>query len=893
MRNNAKPKSILGSIISLLIILSSFNLLAEGTKQMSPTEDDWVLLQLREGFANYGTGGTVRGINLTILDATEEVYFGFSSLCYSNYRNLSDEPYEFRVVDALGNVVHGPHILNPANFNGTDYNKVVAGPDLGAGGYDVSDPIFNFSPTSPGIYHLEFKLFNLVQDQGIAWWDITVADALGTTLPGRVYSKNWWFRAPTDGNPDIFAQPFEGKVYALTLDGFVHLVDFEGSGFRGLTFALAFNSIGPGNTGDLKVDRKSIAGLSLRDPEFDIFLNDPDPKLYIEGEFGTVTYGPVLTSDAQCDTSGSDICIEYEVDQPGLVEIILDLDGDDKIFTPGTKDKILVDRIGLGAALNGCAPWDLTDGLGEKVDPFMPIPIFIRYSQGEIHFMMNDVEYNNPGFKSSLVHPPGGVADNLIFYDDSQLALIDQDNNLDLDNNAATGTNPPITDLNGCMMPCHNWNRLTNTDRNGYGESNTINSWWIKVSLPFPEFTAVTCQTDTLALTKTVTKIKHAASGADGHYDVTFEIDFVNNSTTFFDSIQIEDDMVANFGAAYINWIDGPNISAKAGTPTLPDAGTLPNFFDGISGLLAPGEAMKVNFTVELNPSASGTLSILENQAIGSTTNEFSNSTSDLSDDLNDPTSDDDPTPVPFPGIRLTKSIVQWPPPPSASSNPNTSDLTFEFLIENTGHVDLTKVRLTDDFQDVFGGAFRQIVGFPTLGRNSTAQVRGEVNKAFTGKNRNIELLNEEAILAPGETLQVFVTAELDLRNPNGQLENTATTFGTPTLTNPLLKSIAKKGAFLPGEVFDGVEVMDAAKAPLLLEICDNGSDDDGDGLTDCDDPDCGIDGDIEVEGDCTKMAVKDADPTWTFQWFVNGNPIAGATAATYVPAVKARTDAS
>ena len=120
--------------------------------------------------------------------------------------------------------------------------------------------------------------------------------------------------------------------------------------------------------------------------------------------------------------SGS-FCIDYEVTKPGLVEIILDLHLEDGNYTPGTEDRILVDRIDIGDLLRGCVPWDLKDGLGNTVDPFQRFAIFIRYSQGEVHFMMNDVEYNNPGFISTLVHPTGGIAENLIYYDDN-LSLI-------------------------------------------------------------------------------------------------------------------------------------------------------------------------------------------------------------------------------------------------------------------------------------------------------------------------------------------------------------------------------------------------------------------------------------------------------------------------------------
>ena len=66
------------------------------------------------------------------------------------------------------------------------------------------------------------------------------------------------------------------------------------------------------------------------------------------------------------------------------------------------------------------------------------------------------------------------------------------------------------------------------------------------------------------------------------------------------------------------------------------------------------------------------------------------------------------------------------------------------------------------------------------------------------------------------------------------------------------------------------------------VEDCSNGMDDDLDGLTDCDDPDCGLT--ASIAGDCTNMAVLNPQIDWTYQWFFNGAPIAGATAPSYIP---------
>jgi len=286
-----------------------------------------------------------------------------------------------------------------------------------------------------------------------------------------------------------------------------------------------------------------------------------------------------------------------------------------------------------------------------------------------------------------------------------------------------------------------------------------------------------------------------------------------------------------------------------------------------------------------------GTLSILENQAIGQTTNNFSNTTTDLSDDIINPSSDDDPTPVRFPQIKLTKSVVTIPAPAAASQNPFSYDVTFQYLIENTGMVDLTNISLEDDFIANFGGGFVQIVGLPSIGMNTTAQVPGAVNDFYTGKGSNIKLLDESGILKPNDTIEVFVTAEVVLHQPDaivnadGYFENAATAFGTASEISPILKGATKnKSTQLAGEVFDGVIVSDGSMAVYSAEVCDNGIDDDMDGLTDCDDPDCGFTETIEISGDCTQLEVTAPNSDWTYQWFKNGAVIIGETSENLTP---------
>lgn len=888
------------NILSLILVsVSFFSLHGEGTKQVSPTEDDWVILNLRYGFAGYGTGGTDRGIAFEVLDPTEEVYLAFSQLAVGNYRTLSTSPYEFRILDAARNIVHGPFTIDPSNTNGDTYSEVFAGPDLGSGtGYDVSDPMYNFSPAATGTYYLEFRMNMPISasgsfNEGPAWWDISVADAGGTVQSGRVWSKNWNLRTTCDNCSDIFSQPFNGEVFVLTDDGFVHYIDFKGSGFRGLTFALAFNKNGPGTSGDPVEDRKSVNGADASNPEFQIFFGDPDPRLYNEPSIGGIQSGPDLVNSGQCDTL-SVFCFQFDISQPGAIELVLDFHLGDSIFTAGTADLSLFRTFQDRGIFEVCTNWDRRDGLGNLVDLTAFIPTIVSYSQGNINFMLYDVENNNPGFDVDVIHPASAAANNLFSYDDSNLDPTDNDANLDMDNNPATGTNPPLFEFEGCPPPCHIWNRNTTSQSIGFGETNTINTWWSGninyVNLSMRPF----CRDDLFTIEKTVSNISPASSGSKDHFDVTFDILLKNEGTTIFDNIRLIDDMVANFGSAYIRTVNMPVVSAHAGNPVLPSIANFPNeIFDGTDGVIDFDEAIKVTFTVELNPLATGTWSSLSNQAFGFVTNEFSNTISGTSDDPTDPTSSTDPTQVFLPKIGLAKSITNLPGVPASSGNVNSFDVEYELIVENRGNVTLAGISLMDSIESKMGGAFVRIVSPPVIQASSTAAMPGDIDAGFTGKGNQIELLDKNGSLAPGEKLIIRYTVELAANAPGaifvqpGVLENQAVAYGD--FASFYVRDFSDSG-FDPSDNTapsgtnpdsdddtGGADDPTLFRFPAIPEICNNMVDDDMDGLVDCDDPDCGVA--VTLTADCeTGLAVQNPQPGDSYVWRFEGNILAGET---------------
>jgi len=472
------------SLFFILFLNSS--LFAEGTKQVSPLPEDIVILNIfQEGFANYGTHGTVKAMSFTVKDIGETVYIGLSQLANANGQIVTKD-FSFRIVDPNGNIVHGPFLVDASNANGDAYEDIINGPDLlGTGeGYNISNAAFVFSPSSAGDYTIEFEMANGgTTTYGPRHWDISITDADSNIVNGRLWSKCWGFRTPcseeSNCTGDPYAKAFNGSVFALTDDGYVHELDFENSGFRGLSFVLAFNMSGPGTTGDPAQDRKSIDGIDsdnnpATNPVYKVFLHDPDPFCYTEATIGEIISGPDFSFD-QC--TFSDGLFEFELSKAGLVELLIDLDGNDGVFTPGTADTILVKRILATDPLANSIPWDLKDGLGNSITTNSNFNIALTFFEGEIHFMQYDVEYNNPGFALNVLHPEENTYQDIFFYDDSSLDPTDRDANIDSDNNPSTGPTPLLVELNGCTAPCHRWN-YSGSNSDGYGERNTINTWW-------------------------------------------------------------------------------------------------------------------------------------------------------------------------------------------------------------------------------------------------------------------------------------------------------------------------------------------------------------------------------------------------------------------------------
>ncbi|MEY4935613.1 MAG: hypothetical protein RIS64_1972 [Bacteroidota bacterium] len=462
---------------------------AEGTKQLSPDSIDRVNLNLVS--TSYNTFGRYDGVDAQRMyiriqnPANEQVFLGFSQP-----RNSSAYPCTagnvtayFRIKDPNGNVV----FPTPGNANGqtispaiTYWSQAVAGPTTLVGATGYVPVTFNPAGLAAGDYYIEFsRAINAYNSSSFAleWWDITVASkgASPTAINGRVFAKNWALYTPpincgaggfgcaTPNQYGTFDRPFKGIFYIYaTGDSLVTQVNFANSGLRPVAFNLFFNENGPGNTGNVVNDRKSVEGVNIGTPQHPMFLNDPDNSVYPSGTLGTLSRAPLLTS---CDSTKGFFAVS--VSKRGQVDVVVDLDtlSGGGLYDAGTRDVALaikiIPAVGEQPPYIRLVPWNLKDGLGNAVNLAQTFRIVTTYVQGIFHLPIYDAEFMSNGFTFTTIRPmpPPSMRPYKLYFDDSGIP----DDNL----NGQTHLQ-----LRGCAAPCHAWN-------NGcYGDANTINTWF-------------------------------------------------------------------------------------------------------------------------------------------------------------------------------------------------------------------------------------------------------------------------------------------------------------------------------------------------------------------------------------------------------------------------------
>lgn len=445
----------------LAFFLTPYILLAEGTRQLTPSSTDNGHIQIFDNntltrpFATFDCPEEHR-LNFSICNLGEKVFFGFRQ---------NDKDVYFRIKDPDGQLVEiNGNTINQVPTSGAgyiaNYSQAYNGPSavVGTAGYNA----LSFTPTKTGDYYVEFNPkrngkpateINPVK-RVFSYFDITVTTASNVIIPGRLWSKAWDLQCNGGNNP------FNGLMYIYSDDGIVTSLNFNG--MMPFGFVVFANSSGLRNTGNSNSDRQSANG-NINYPQYKIFLNDPDIDCYPTGTFGNLTQASTVSG-----CSETDYCINVYTDQSGTIEILLDFEAPAG-FQPNTRDRIISVKDAIAG--HNCVRWDGRDGKGAIVTPGREIDMEVNFLNGLTHLPLFDVEFHPKGYIVSLVRPTGPPP--MLYWDDTQVG---------------GGMN-----LTGCLSTngCHTWP----ASGSGFGNERTINTWWhaqtVKDKLLFTSFDIV------------------------------------------------------------------------------------------------------------------------------------------------------------------------------------------------------------------------------------------------------------------------------------------------------------------------------------------------------------------------------------------------------------------
>ena len=429
-----------------IVVFPTVILFAEGTKELMPTtssKGQLCINKYRNDFAFYNAAPEFR-LTISIANSNETIKFGFGKLVSANTTGLV-----YRIKDPAGIIVL-PQAAVPVSGKGFIYTyaEALAGPLPASGGYDYEE----FHPGTPGDYYLEFyyppEASGAYIDNSrriLEFFDITVADAVGKPINGRVWSKAWQFWSGSDSHSTI--DRFYGKMMILSDDSIVTQVDCNG--FRGGSFSFSSNMTGCDATSIQSNDRMSRVGFHTY-PQYKVFLNDPDNILFPTQKLPSGVLTPILVTP-ECDGSAD---FGIKVDKDCTVKLLIDIN-------PGQgadpEDVQIIENVKANPGISGynIIHWDGNDNYGRPVANGKTLTFTVTNLSGLTHLPIYDIENNDYGYIVRQIRPAGGSEPMKIYWDDTQIA------------GGTANTSSGCNSTSGC----HPWN-------NDFGNNNTINSWW-------------------------------------------------------------------------------------------------------------------------------------------------------------------------------------------------------------------------------------------------------------------------------------------------------------------------------------------------------------------------------------------------------------------------------
>ncbi|MFY7739414.1 MAG: hypothetical protein ACOVQC_02755, partial [Flavobacterium sp.] len=482
-------------ILSLLLILFSTTVFAEGTPTLSPNAANITAVlsapDLQSG--SYFNCGEDNRIYFNIANAANErMYFGFDWRGYSvgvpgRLTNLY-----YRIKNPSGTVVMSGLWNNTLGSAGSidTHAQALVGPNIG--GITTGYNPLTFNPAVTGEHWIEFYRSNdggvtpllSAADRAVgALFDMTVATTAGVKRNGRLHSDKWGFVAVDSNYGNLVTASSEPNFYVYTSDQVVLFVDFR-PGFQPIAYNLAVNSYGVNPVGAYTTTRKSIntALIPALTNGYKVFLNNPDVSLY---PIAAIPSPPTFLNPSI--TNCGPFLINYNISRAGDVRLVIDLNGVPG-YQAGTADVIL-ESYGVAAG-NNTFSWNGLNGFGAVVPDGAQMTLTLNYLAGRFNLPLYDAELNKNGFNVQSVAPTA-IANSQMYWDDSSLTNVGTDCSDANNNTTGTGLN---NSLNGTPSPTRAWsgdgnflntipapiigtNETDGVTCNDYGNGRLLNTW--------------------------------------------------------------------------------------------------------------------------------------------------------------------------------------------------------------------------------------------------------------------------------------------------------------------------------------------------------------------------------------------------------------------------------
>jgi hypothetical protein len=431
-----------------LISIATTETSAEGSKQFLPNSSSYGCIQVNDvgrPFALMTNTDPLHRLYFHIANTSERVYFGFS-----RHSTSVASSGQYQIKNPSGTIVAGPsNIPNGGAGKISNYTEAVAGPKISGSPANGYSPL-SYTPVTTGDFYIEFSSDNN-DNYRFEYFDLTVVNSSNVPIDGRVWSYAW------DINTWASSNGFSGSFYVYTSEGYVSRVNMNG--IQAYGFVTSCNGTGPQNTGDLVIDRRSIAGNSTR-PDFKVFLNNPDINVYPSANAPSIT-NPVQIVGGNI-YYGQPVQFTVGVSAPGTMQFIISINGVSG-YQAGTTDVLVVANVVAGM---NTIDWDGKDASGNYPAAGTVIEISTGFSAGITHLPIYDPETHPSGFIVDRIRPGSGSAP--IRWDDI---------------NFASGT----VNISGGSGNGHLWS-------SNFGDVRTMNTWWNGYEVENADLFTVTVQ---------------------------------------------------------------------------------------------------------------------------------------------------------------------------------------------------------------------------------------------------------------------------------------------------------------------------------------------------------------------------------------------------------------